>query len=309
MTREDALVCAVLELIDHRNAWQAGSEENKLPEAFLTHVDATINLFETGGGIPQDCLGLFKLVERLKKEWEEFQMYISGRNPVPRQEFWRIITEMENTLTFAQPSVNEQRIEGVQELAGQGVSHRQIALIYSHEGVGPFMTNDKTPLPRVDLVKDEIAKPGSIIKPDFVHPRIIAERELASRYTNRIARRAAEIREQLEQGKVEQTAAVPVGPESIDELLAQGVPDNQIVKIKQCTLMEVLETKKRIADEQKSGAVPVDNQDPAVESSIFEFIASFPDAKNADIAKALNVTVRDVSSARRRMKEAAATAA
>lgn len=298
MTREDELVCAVMDLVDAKTAWQE-SEQEILSEEFLRVIQATIDTFSVGD-MPFECRPLFPVVERLNIEFKAFELYMSGADKVPRHPFWSAISELENAMQFAPPSVNDQPIESIQELVSTGVGHRQIAVIYSHECKGPFM-KDKQPLPY--LVKQEISNPGSVLGKDFVHPRILAERERAVKYENHIAKRATALRDNRE--AMEPETALPVGVESIEELIVQGVTDKQIMTIKGCDLTAVRTVRNRM-DAAKRGEGSLETTQE-VEGQIRAYIEANPDDKNADIAETVGATTKQVASVRQRMKKAPAT--
>lgn len=306
-TREDTLVCSVLEVIDQSKAWKA-SDERQLSDELMGAIDDCILLFETGD-IPADCKDLFRIAERMKKEWEDFEQYVSGREPAPRASFWKCINEMETAITYAAPPVSDFYIESIETLVRQNVSHRQIAIMYSHDGKGPFMTPGNPPQPNIKLVVQEIEKPGSVLGDDFEHPRLTCERDIARRYENRLARKAEQLRSQKAEFEAEDTA--PIGPESIEELIRQGVHDNQIMTIKRCTLDEILQARERMHAAKNGGSsqsTPTVN-DAEAEEQIAEYLTQYPDAKNADIAKSLNVSARAVAAARRKLTEKQSTAA
>jgi hypothetical protein len=297
MSREDDLVCAVLELLDRKTEWQA-SGEAQLSEPFMTAVDKCINIFDAGD-TPRDCYPLRKIVDRIQKEWQEFEFYVSAVDPTPRQPFWRAVGELENAMTFAPPEIEPFAVESLQELFSSGVTDYQAAMIYSHEGIGPFLTKGPEPRPIPNLVKQERNNPGSVLPAGWVHPKILANQERAAKYENRLARRAQELRDAgAVSGSVvseDSPAAYPVGPESIEDLIAQNVPDAQILKIKRCTIADIADVKSRLAQESMD----------STESKIAEHIAKNPEMKNADVAHAVGCEVKAVASVRRRMKETA----
>lgn len=300
-TREDDLVCAVLEVLDRKAEWQA-SGETRLSEPFLTAVD---KMFETfaAGDTPRDCYALRQIVERAQAEWRDFEFYVSAVDPTPRQPFWRAIGELDNALAFVPPQIEDFVVESLQELHAAGVSDRQAALIYSHDGIGPFMTPGPNPQPLPNKVKQERQQPGSVLPTDWVHPKIVADRAKAAQYSNRLAMRAQQLRDI---GAVSGPAiaagvsdtAYPVGPETIEELLEQKVPDSQILLIKRCTLDDIAQVKAKLAAE---AAATVDSQVAAI-------LAKSPDAKNADIAAEIGCEVKLVAAARRKLKDTAALA-
>ena len=297
--REDDLIIAVLDTLQQR-AIQLNSEEPQLATEFMTAVGTMIDTFQNGD-IPRDCLSLFRQVEKLKAEWDDFEMYVSPKEPRPRNPFWLILNEIENELTYAPPQVNDVPTESVAELKKQGVTDYQICTIYGHEGKGPFMKNG---LPQPHLVRAEMARPGSIIPKEFEHPRLAGEREKAAKYRNPVAQRASELREERSARIIEEAAPpAPIGAESIEELLLAGVPEVQIVKIKQCTMAEIGEAKLRVQAQQNGEPSPAELAD--LNAQIVEWIGANPDAKNAEIAEAIGCGAKLVAKVRLQMGKAA----
>lgn len=306
--REDDLLTSILELLTQK-AIQLDSTDPKLDDEFMQTVDASIELFQTGD-VPRDCLSLFRLVERLKAEWDEFDMYVSIKQPRPRAGFWKILDEIENELTFAPPNVNDAPVESLELLKEQNVREHQICTIYSHEGKGPFMKNG---LPQPHLLRQEMEKPGSVLGKDFEHPRVTAERERLAKYRNPIAVRANELRGEIaSRSPVERDAddvtgvgpgssSAPIGSETLEELILSEVPDKQIVKIKGCTYEEIGQAKLRIKAAAKEGQSPAELAD--LTAQILEWKGANPDAKNQEIAEVLGCEVKLVSSVLRKAKE------
>jgi hypothetical protein len=298
MTREDALVCAVMAVVDQRQQW-AEAESTELPEAFLSGVDDCINAFSTGD-IPGECRPLEKLVERMAREWREFELSVSRKNPLPKREFWLIIDEMANSLTFAPPdsSAVDTPIETIQQLLDEKCTWRQIAIIYSHDGVGPFMLKG---VPQPHLVKQEHEKPGTILGANWEHPRVTAAKALAAKYENRIARRAEQLRREnatLESTR-ENSMPAQAGSETIADLIAQGLNDNQIAKIKLITPQQAAAERKAI----ESGAAEISDE-AAIQ--IEEWLDESPELSNQQIAEAVGCEPRQVALARSNRKHPAA---
>lgn len=302
--REDVLLCSVMEVIDAKEEWFSTTMDD-VPERVIIAAEDCVTLWQSGD-LPYDCRTIVGLVDKLRHEWQEYGMYATAKRPFPKPSFWSVIGELQNALTFAPPVISEIQIESIEELNAEKVPHRQIALIYSHNGVGPFMLNGQ---PQVGLVKKEINHPGSVIGKDFVHPQILFERERAARYTNHLAKRAEKLRGQNRQ--IADAPGAVAGPEPIDELIEQGLNDLQISRIKLIPVSEVSAFRKRWEDARRPQ--PVDSQSPGgqptgqsredIENSILEYLVDHPEATNKQVADAVRCEARTVATVRRKVSE------
>jgi hypothetical protein len=253
--REDVLLTACQAILDGLDAWEQAEQESESPnpqpfsDDLVIAIDDAILQF-TSGDLPHNCRGLAAVVDTLDAAWQEFAQVASRRNPVPGPRFWQAIGSLRSEFEFKAPPVTDFTVEPVGELVAQKVSYNQIALIYSHNGQGPFMRAGQ---PAVELVKREIANPGSIIGPDFVHPRTAFERQQADRYTNWVAQRAEGLRARAAaEAAAGTTAGATAGRETIAELIAQGLSDHQIAKIKLIPLGEAIAERARIAANRRA---------------------------------------------------------
>lgn len=317
MRREDLLISALQAVLDEWDTWQrseaTGREE--LPEPFLVALDDCCTIWESGD-IPERCRSILLPVNRLTSHYKDFSTYVSSREPTPRREFWETLGELKNALTWAPPAVAEFYCESIAELMEQKVSPLQIALIYSHEGRGPFLVNGQ---PQPALVQREFRNPGSVLPADFVHPRTIAEREAAAQYTNFVALRAKQLkeRETVRAASFAFTSAqLSTGPETVEDLLAQGLNDYQISVTKMMPIEAVQRERerwhafKRRPDTGDRATIPfspnvtahADGEDdaPAIpDSAIAAYIHANPAATNGEVAKSLGIETRRVAVVRK----------
>lgn len=326
MRREDLLISALQAVLDEWDAWQqseaTGREE--LPEPFLVALDDCCTIWESGD-IPERCRSILLPVNRLTNHYKDFAAYVSSREPTPRREFWETLGELKNALTWAPPAVAEFYCEPIAQLMDEKVSPHQIALMYSHEGRGPFLVNGQ---PQPALVQREFRNPGSVLPADFVHPRTIAEREAAAQYTNFVALRAKQLKETQavqEASLAFASAQLSTGPETVEDLLAQGCSDDQISRTKVMPIDAVRRERERweISKRERWEAsrrgspntgdratIPFspnvtahadgDDDAPAIpDSAIAEYIHANPTATNGEAAKALGVETRRVAVVRK----------
>ena len=311
--REDELILAAQRMLDEHEAWE-NSDSQQIPESFLVAVDDCCTTWHAGD-IPERCRSVLPTVERLTTHWREFETYASNREPIPRREFWEAMGAIRNALTWAPPAVQEFYCESVQELLDQKVTPRQIALIYSHEGKGPFMVDGQ---PQPALVQREARTPGSVLPVDFVHPRTLAEQVARARYSNFLAYRANALKESghHQHGAEIAPHLARVGPETVEDLIGQGLNDHQISVTKSMPLDEVRKMREEL-DAAKRGAargtipfpsnVTDDEDAPEItDGQIADYLASNPGATNAEAAQTLGIETRRVAVVRKKGQQRAA---
>lgn len=227
--RKDHLLSATDKFLSTHNAW-VDSDDQLLTNAFEAAILEMFHEF-AAGDIPENCRGLTAAVSLLQEEWEKYEGYVTQLRPMPRDTFWAAVAEVIKERKGAEPRVHRP-LEPIKLLFEQKVDPRQIAVIYAHNGIGPFMRDGE---PQIHLVYQEYEKPGSVIPEGWVHPGEAAARREADRLEKMRLRRLEE-----------RFSQPPTGPESIEELLRQRVSPNQICAIKNCTLDEVFREARRI---------------------------------------------------------------
>jgi len=178
------------------------------------------------GGIPAECRELEQLVRTLANEWKAWQADadIRGATHLPDDSVWRAweLVEQSHDKATAPPIP---RIESVKTLRDQGVSDNQICLIYGWQDARGRYEAWK--------IDEELAHPGKHTT-DWVDPVTKHRREVAEQQ-----RQLAESIRQKRAEKVERLNAV--APESLEELVQQGVFLEQICDMKRLTEAEVVE--------------------------------------------------------------------
>lgn len=313
--REDELILAAQRMLDEHEAWE-NSNDQQMPESFLLAIDDCCTTWHAGD-IPERCRSVLPTIERLTMHWREFETYASNREPIPRREFWESLGAIRNALTWAPPAVQEFYCETVQELLDQKVTPRQIALIYSHEGRGPFIVDGQ---PQPALVQREARTPGSVLPADFIHPRTVAEQAARARYSNFLAYRAKALKEAggRQHGTEIAPHLAPVGPETVEDLIGQGLNDHQISITKSMPIDEVRRireepdaAKRRVPGDRATiplaSNVTDDEDAPEItDGQIADYLANNPTATNAEAAQTLGIETRRVAVARKKGQQRAA---
>ncbi len=235
--RTEDLLQSVDNFLSVHQQWSEDNTIEVLTEEYEQGIGDLFNEFSEGD-MPGGMRELDRAVESLRMEWEAYEGYVSKASPMPNSAFWSAVAKLRSVRDGARDP-DERPLESVELLHRQGVSPHQIAIIYSHNGIGPFMRNG---IPQLHLVEQEIAKPGSVIGKDFVHPAKIEQARKSKEAKERWKQRTAATRRQ---------APTP-GQESFEELLRQNLTVEQIAIIKCCSHDEVL------AEANKLGIKPAD---------------------------------------------------
>lgn len=245
--RETDLLSAVDLFLQQYALWVEAEHQDLLTDEFQDSLLAMVDEFAVGD-MPGSCRDLDDVVRSLGRVWAEYEEQVSQQEPMPRSTFWEAVERLAETRRGQKPW-EAKPLESVAMLHAQGVTHRQIALMYSYSPtgqdrnrVGPFWRNG---VPQDHLVEKELQNPGSVIPADFVHPADLA------------ARQSEALRRQRRLQRIETlatTAPVNKPPESIEELLRQGVSVRQIAKMHGVSVAVVLEEAKareiRVTEEQ-----------------------------------------------------------
>ena len=222
--RTQELRGAVQDLIDARQSWVDSDAtaitadfENCLSECIATFAD---------GDMPSDCQELAYRVAAVAIEWEKFAGingeggYGSTINPAPRGSFWYVfdrLTDFYHNGNY----VRRPLLEPVAVLHAQKVTHRQIARMY-----GWFA---RPGIPDEQKVREELEKPGRHTGDGFVPPAI-REHE-----RQELADWAAK-QQALENMQRRYAQSKPdAGPETVEELILQGVSIRQIARMRETT--------------------------------------------------------------------------
>lgn len=223
--RREHLFLVTDNMLEKHQEWQE-SDSQQMTEEFAQAIDECLEVFEHGG-IPHDCRALARSVETLEGLWQRYKAdatLSSDPYALPGGGFWKAIEVVEDFRAAAVPRRPAQ-LEPIAELTAQKVGDNQICRMY-----GWVESNGQ---PQLWKLREERAKPGTHVTADFVAPQERSRREADEKQAETIRR----IREQRAQ-KLENLTRE--APESIEDLLLQGVSVKQICKTKKCTKETVL---------------------------------------------------------------------
>jgi len=226
--RRDHLFLIVDHLIEVHAAWSADDDIPYLTAPFEQAVNETIELFKDGS-IPGDCRDLWHAVERMEEYWSEYLNDVrhsanqDQTTPLlPNTSFWKAFEQIQLARAKADPlpAVN---LEPIADLRNQKVSDNQICLIYGFQQANGA--------PNLRQLHEEIAEPGKHTSPatGYLSP-IERERQQAAIQQQEII----ESTRRRRQEKIEQARQRAKPPESLPDLIEQGVSGDQI-----CSLLSI----------------------------------------------------------------------
>lgn len=231
MSRETELLSAADKFIATHNQWVDSPESKLITQGYEDALLECVREFASGD-LPATCRSLAAAVDALSDEWSDYEGYVSQSAPMPKDTFWEAVQKLITERVGSTPDTRKP-IEPVRVLLKQKVTPRQIAVIYSHNGNGPFMRNG---IPQEHLVYKESETPGSVIPKDWTHPadeaRLAESRKTEDLRITRLASKG--------------TTFKPC-PESIEELLRQKVFPNQIAQMRGCSVEQVLAEAERLS--------------------------------------------------------------
>jgi hypothetical protein len=215
--RTEQLRAAVKEFMLVHDTWAADNNRNHPDESYDDALERMATIFEEGE-IPGDCRQLAVKVRALLDKWDDFcEERDSGERQYPANEFWTAREQLLKVFSAPEERPTFKPLESIPLLEKQNVPHRIIAKIY-----GLF---DADGNPEAHLVQRELDKPGSVIGPDWVDPRVLAwEAERAERESHAdelVAKHHA----------AAEAAKRPECPESIHDLWEQGVSAKQAARM------------------------------------------------------------------------------
>lgn len=272
VANNEPLLESVRELLAIHDEWCA-SDETLLTSDYETAVLSMVRTWAIGD-LPASLRVIASAVADVAEEWDEFENYVTLLKPEPRDSFWGAINRLRDSLDKL-GTVRQVTIESVSLLIEQRVPLSQIANhIYGYRGEGPFL---KGGVVQEELILKEAKSPGSVIPKGWVHPEHVAsaqeELESVSGSLRRLSSRFAK---------------PAVAPESIEELLRQKVPAEQIADMKQLALEDVLTEAKRLgleARHRENLAAMRAPSEPAItaeqESAMDAYVSSGRDAEAA----------------------------
>ena len=238
--RKEELFAVVDALTVVHSEWVAAQNRPHPDAIYWDAVDEVLEAFSLGD-IPQECRDLANAVVLLKDAAEEFGERADIGRQYPDDKFWRARQATEDARKQTQAVQVKRYIEPMQELHAQGVSHEQIARMYGFK--------DDLGRGRPEIVKQELAQPGSVIGPDWVHPEDRRQLELEQASRSRLERT------QQRKGLQALRAAQPC-PETPRQLWEQKVSTEQSSRMLKLPLEEVEKLFKGFdAEAAKSGQV------------------------------------------------------
>ena len=315
LTREDYLVSAALVVADKFQQWNDSAHApGEMPEELFHAIDDCIEAWNTGD-IPGECRELLPHIETLQREWQEYGMYARQDSPMPRPQFWAVLGAIDNVFNFV-PVVAEwepdygsvaQLMNG--EYDGTKWTDRMVAIEYSVDCVtGPFL---KDGIVQRHLVMKEKNHPGSVLGPDFVHPKVKHLQQQAMKYRSSIRIRAERLRERGVQfkGEDESASCATAGTETVEELVELGCMPEQIATIKLWSIDKATKEFNRVKN-AISGRPSPSAPDDATDSKVSEIeqliqlhLEEHPTDTNGVVAKALGCDAKTVAAVRKRMAE------
>jgi hypothetical protein len=232
--RETSLLSAVDKFLGQFRAWAENDGPDLLTEEFQDSLAEMADEFSVGD-MPSSCRDIDDCVRDLGRAWAEYESYVSQQEPMPRSTFWEAVSRLDEVRQGEKPW-ERKPLESVRMLKDGGATLRNIAVNYSYSPtgedrnrVGPFWRNGVC---QEHLVQQEYDNPGSVIPAGWIHPMHAAEMQ------NEAIRRQRRLR-RVESLVENPTHASP--PESIEQLLREGVNVPQIARMHRVSIAVVLQ--------------------------------------------------------------------
>jgi hypothetical protein len=187
-----------------------------IPDA--TYWDGVIALLEVfdHGDMPELMKPFGEAIAKLDAALCEFDDRSDINNHMPKDGFWAAVEGIFNLRKQQKIAYRPKRLETIAELNQQDVPLWQIAKIYA--------LVDECGKPDTEAVKAEIAKPGSVITPDWVHPDERERRRLVQQQDERRKTITAATQKKVSDAK-------PVCSETCENLWKQKVGVEQAAKM------------------------------------------------------------------------------
>ena len=227
--RQQFLADLLTQFFAVRQAW-VESDAKFITEDFERAADELVEGF-LEGSIPGEFRKLERVISlELAPAWQRFKEEAPGDpHLLPGDAFWLAVAHVEKASEEAEPR-QRQSIESIETLRRQGVSDRQICLIYDWvDGRGN---------PELWRLREEEAEPGKHTK-NWISAAERRRLEQESRQ-QQLRRQIAE----RQTRKVEQLTK-PC-QESIEELLVQGLSATQIAEMRRCSVDDVFHEADRL---------------------------------------------------------------
>ena len=233
MTKERTkqLLYAIFNVLENKRLW-VESDQTYITRDFEVSVDELIVTYREGE-IPQSIKQMLPLVVVVKDGWTAWKERIADRvdpQEMPAMEFWAALEQLEqihDDITNTRPPV---RIETIEELEKQKVNRQQICTIYG------WVDSDGTP--QYHMIDEEKAEPGTHLGESYRSPGD-RRRELEDQ------RRKDGIKAINDRVKEKVLLSQQTCPESLVELIEQGVSIAQIKEMKRVSEEEVISEAQR----------------------------------------------------------------
>ena len=180
------------------NDWANDPHDIPLPPDYYLAVEELIELADIGRDIKATLPEAFLPVrfqagiEKLEVYYQDYLRKKSSRpNSNPSADFFGQINHVvAQVLDWPNLHMKRVIVDTVENLHRQGLYPNQIALMYG-------LKHDASGEGRGDLIEQELASPGSVIGPDYVHPSEIERQRLRAEIETWINKSAEEIKDEV----------------------------------------------------------------------------------------------------------------
>jgi hypothetical protein len=240
MDRRDELLIPIDALLAVHQEWQT-SDNPELSRELMGAIEDALAVW-SGGDMPGDLLDMYSRMQGLAEAWTETVMRADDPDHIRMDQAKTFWTALDGIRQLRQKSAERdirdyRPLESVAVLTKQNVSDEQICRIYRAEWqegakTGPGLWDWRRNRPMLEELEKERANPGSVIPTDFV-PWHVARKAREAKHRQAAAERAKQAR--LDRiAKMHQPC-----PETLKELINQGVDIEQIARMKKTTPSEI----------------------------------------------------------------------
>lgn len=160
--RSNQLRQSLAAYIHAHNAWVDDPNRPNPDECYWDAITELLNTFDVGG-IPDDCRDLMEAVELFRDQIDIFDNRDNPNNQMPAESFWSVREQLEKLVKSESRSTEvKKHRETVAQLVKEGVGYEQIARMWG--------LVDANGTGKGYLIEEEVAKPGSVITADYIHP-------------------------------------------------------------------------------------------------------------------------------------------
>lgn len=267
---ETKLLDFVDRYLKEHDRWVDNKNRPEIDDDYAEAIEEMLSAF-VGGDIPSDCRELAATVEILDAEYDAFCNRANQRKAYPAESFWRAF----ESFRAAREGSQEEPLPPlptIAQLRAEQVPDWQIAKL-----LGMVPTHDLLyPQKHAHLVQKELDAPGSVMDPGkgWCDPRL--------RERNEHARAVEEKHEALlakKHGEHKEADSWSC-PFTIEELIAQGVGDEQTAKMHDVDVEVVAAARRELEQSQADKSKPARvNRRTAVQP-----VQAVPSAESAEAA-------------------------